>query len=144
MTTFKRNEDARVGGTSLAGYVDVSPARLIEVFGAPAEADEFKVSMTYTFEDAEGRIFTVYDWKATTLYGGTRLTPSALRRQTEPFPFHIGAHSGVPLSGFVAWLEDRCAATSAAPDCPECKGTGKYTGGLHGFSEPCSFGCPAR
>jgi len=139
---FTHNSYADASGTHLQGYVDAVPAKLIELFGEPEAGDEYKVSMAYTFEGDDGSVVTLYDWKATSLYGGTRLTPGALRCQTTHFHFHVGAHAGPVSDAFISWLtaklEEPTAPTKAT--CTECKGLRKYVGFL-GFPEPCRTCC---
>ena len=64
---FKANRDADVNGTSFhSNEVRASPEQLREAFGEPAFDDNFghdKVNMEWSFEDDEGNVFTLYDWK---------------------------------------------------------------------------------
>lgn len=109
--------DARfdvLSGTSLQGYVDIAPAALVRVLGKPDEGDEYKVSGEYAFRNASGVVFTLYDWKSTTLYdteaynGGVALTPEAFWAQNAAVPIHIGGASKnkAQLVEFIRWLKD--------------------------------------
>ena len=105
MTQFTRSRDANVSGTHFHGTVRVPPAALVDRFGRPDEADGYKVSMEFVFVSPDGDVVTLYDWKATSLYGGTRTTPRMLRAQTRPFEFHVGGHRDAPTAAFIAWLK---------------------------------------
>tara|TARA_Y100001938_G_scaffold143413_1_gene216134 strand:- start:644 stop:964 length:321 start_codon:yes stop_codon:yes gene_type:complete len=101
---FKLNQDANVTGTHRQSEIRVAPARLIEKFGTPIESDGYKVSGEYVFEDDEGYVFTVYDWKATTLYSPDYgMTPEYFWSQTTPTDFNIGGHKYA--GEFVEWLK---------------------------------------
>ena len=53
-------------------------ADLVDLFGKPGDADGCKVSGIFTYANDYGDIFTIYDWKMTTLYHGENsdcLTP---------------------------------------------------------------------
>lgn len=104
MTEFTRSREADINFTSRHGYVSATPVTLVDLFGKPDEADGYKVSMEYVFVSPEGDVATLYDWKATSLYGGTRTTPRMLRAQTRPFEFHVGAHKPEVAEAFIAWL----------------------------------------
>lgn len=105
MPEFKKDHTANINGTHLHATVKASPAALIDLFGAPDNADGYKVSTEFIFVSENGDVVTLYDWKATNLYGGTRTTPAMLRRQTEPFEFHVGAHNSEAATAFLAWLK---------------------------------------
>lgn len=105
---FKLNQDADINGTHRQSEVQVSPARLIEVFGQPIESDGYKVSGEYVFESEEGDVFTLYDWKATTLYSPDYgVAPSEFWRQTCLRDFNIGGHKFA--GDFVQWLKGKVA-----------------------------------
>jgi hypothetical protein len=100
---FKLNQDASANGTSLQGYVDIAPATLVKVFGEPNESDGYKVSGEYVFTDDKGNVFTLYDWKSTTLYDPEYMRPSDLWAMTEPWEIHIGGAGG-DWEAFREWL----------------------------------------
>ena len=105
MTQFNLVSDARASGTALVSEIIVSPAALVAAFGAPGKADRHKSSGQYVFENDEGDVFTVYDWKMTSLYeddGVGNQSPGAFWSRDEPIQFNIGGKSG---SGeFEEWL----------------------------------------
>lgn len=100
------NDSMKTNGTSLKGYIELRCKDIIKVFGEPIEGDEHKVSGEWVFEnEATGEVFTVYDWKSTSLYGG-RGYPSVktFRSTDKSYNFHIGSHDGTDVDGFKAWL----------------------------------------
>jgi len=110
MPDFKKDSTAVITGTHFHATVEASPAALIDLFGAPGNADGHKVSMEFVFVSEDGDVVTLYDWKATDLYGGTRTTRAMLRRQTKPFEFHVGAHKPETATAFLTWLKKQGVA----------------------------------
>ena len=103
---FKLNMDADVNGTHLQSKIQVSPTRLVEVFGMPQECDQYKVSGQYVFEGPDGDVFTLYDWKSTSLYNpGLAPDPKMLWVSLTPKWFNIGGHNSA--SDFVQWLDNK-------------------------------------
>ena len=101
---FTLNQNADTNGTHRQSEIEVAPARLIEVFGQPIACDGYKVSGEYVFENQEGDVFTLYDWKATTLYcPDYGVTPSDFWSQTCRRDFNIGGHKSA--GDFVGWLK---------------------------------------
>lgn len=103
---FKLNNDADIGGTSLQGYIEFAPIQLKEKFGSPTEGDEYKVSGEYVFEGPNGEIFTLYDWKHTSLYNSGDVNPEEFWSSHELYNFHIGCDSKFEsvLTKFKSWL----------------------------------------
>ena len=59
-----------VSGTSLQGYVDVSYARLVEVFGEPNDVgDQYKIDVEWCIHTIDGDA-TIYNWKDSRNYLG--------------------------------------------------------------------------
>ena len=56
-------DDVETVGTSLAGYVDVGYARLVEVFGEPNEYDSYKTDAHWALRFEDGTIATIYNYK---------------------------------------------------------------------------------
>lgn len=101
---FKLNQDACINGTCRQSEIMASPTRLIEVFGKPGYCDGYKVSGEYIFERDNGDVFTLYDWKYTTLYNPEYgMTPEAFWAQTRPVQFNIGGNNSA--GAFVSWLK---------------------------------------
>jgi len=100
---FRLNQDADINGSHRQSEVYASPARLIEKFGEPIESDGYKVSGEYIFDNDEGEVFTLYDWKATTLYcPDYGVTPSDFWARTIPVQFNVGGKTNA--LDFVQWL----------------------------------------
>jgi hypothetical protein len=105
---FTRTDDYMgLNGSSLRTYVSVSPTDLINWFGEPGDCDEYKVSMEWLFEDEEGNIISLYDWKSTSLYDESLPSPQAARLQDTPYEFHVGSRSYEAAHNFVEWLSLR-------------------------------------
>lgn len=83
-------------GTSRMGEIMVAPADLVRAFGPPGESDEHKVSGEWTFyNEKTGVIFTVYDWKMTSLYDEEYPSPEQLWSSEEEVQINIGGnHKG--------------------------------------------------
>ena len=96
---FKVNSVADANGTSFHGAtIRTTPGELVEVFGKPSfEGDKHdKVQMDWSFENEEGEVFTVYDWKQfVTLDPEMRIE------------FHIGSKTPSKEGEFVNWLNDQ-------------------------------------
>jgi hypothetical protein len=99
---FKLDNDANSGGTCLQGYVELVPRRLVEKFGYP-RGNSYKSSGEYTFRGEDGEVWTLYDWKATTLYEPDGIHPDELWASDQPFEFNVGGNA--PASDFIDWLE---------------------------------------
>ena len=111
---MKVNHDADTNGTHLQGYVKATYGELQEVLGEPEESDGYKVSGQWTFEDENGQVFTLYDWKATDLYG---YGPSVeeFRADPKPYEFHVGGHvSGRAVARYLTKLLGRSIAYTDA------------------------------
>jgi hypothetical protein len=81
------------------------------VFGHPRPGDGYKVSGEFVFADAAAEVFTIYDWKATSLYfGSCAPTPEEFWTNDEPFDFSVGAtaDAGRFLDWLVGKVNDYC------------------------------------
>lgn len=102
--TFKRNDHADVSRTSLVALVYLGFKELEKAFGYPQELDGYKVSSEWTFESEEGEVFTLYDYKLTSLY--SQGLPSVEEfRAMECVEFSIGGKTSP--AGFLKWLEEQ-------------------------------------
>jgi hypothetical protein len=112
MNEFELNPDVSTDRTSGLGDILLSPRRLVERFGPPSEADGYKVSGTYAFTDKSGAVYTLYDWKATSLYGdyadrgeeNPNPPPEEFWDSVEPELLMIGGHDGANVEAFKRWL----------------------------------------
>jgi len=103
-----RDKDAPFVGSSGVSGVELSPAKLVEVFGKPDESDEYKVSGEYTFDTPNGGVITLYDWKATILYDPDYPTPEELW-SSDDFDFSMGGDDlgKQQVSEFKEWIKSR-------------------------------------
>jgi hypothetical protein len=83
-------------GTSLMGYIDVKYSDLVLAFGEPMESDGYKVSGEWIFiEEESGEVFTIYDWKSTSLYDSDLKSVEQFRALKCKMTFNIGGnHKG--------------------------------------------------
>ena len=110
---------ASANGTSLRGEIVASYAVLASLFGAPAEADGYKVSGEWTFRDTEtGAVITLYDWKMTNLYDDNTLTVEEFRALPE-YEWHVGAKDSAIADAFI----ERLSAVLKAYELPHVKNT---------------------
>lgn len=105
---FKLDNTLCPGGTYLQTTISVAPTLLVEAFGEPTTCDEYKVSGEYLFEDCDGNVFTIYDWKSTSLYDDNLMSPSQFWSQDCNREVNIGGR--VNASAFLTWLSGRLSA----------------------------------
>lgn len=113
------------------GTVLVAPADLVKVFGLPEIGEQHThISGTYSFEDNNLDMFTMYDFKATQAYYGFNRedeyydnaknlrkplhkrkkrmpTVEEFWSQTEPYKFRIAAEHQCELPKFKRWLRQQ-------------------------------------
>jgi hypothetical protein len=115
---FRLDPLADTAGMHRVDDIEIPPAVLVGMFGPPGRgSDDGKVSGFYRFTSNAGEVFTLYDWKATTLYYDADPawpTPEEFWAGTEPVPFGIGGHGeenedGLNLgaTAFREWLVKR-------------------------------------
>lgn len=117
MPVFRLDPGAGIDGTHYVDQVNIPPRFLVERFGPPAEVDGYKVSGRYTFVGDAGEVFTLYDWKGTTLYHGDESgapTPAEFWGNRNPETLYIGGRGEENRSGrnpaataFKEWLLER-------------------------------------
>jgi hypothetical protein len=91
---FKRVGREKSGNTSRTSEVMISPKILVQVFGEPDSGDDYKVSGEYVFESEDGKIFTLYDWKSTSLYDSYGPDPDEFWSSDIEFQLNIGSNEG--------------------------------------------------
>jgi hypothetical protein len=64
-----------------------------------------KVTMQWTFQNADGRVFTLYDYKATSLYSKWLPDPEIHRMIVDEY--HVGSLDGQGENQFAGWVRDR-------------------------------------
>lgn len=105
--TFRLSPDADTNGTSLEGYVSVVPAKVVEVFAGGREADSYKVSRSWAFESSVGDVFTLYEYKQTSLYDTRNPSPDRFWGQRRAVLLHIGGRDDRHIDEFKAWLAQK-------------------------------------
>lgn len=107
--SYERDETADAGGASWSADVELAPLFLVETYGAPAAGDGLRVSGWYTFRAPEGAVFTIHDYKQTSLWAGDEglPPPEAFWRSDRPVELTVGSRldaSDPALSRFKRWL----------------------------------------
>lgn len=86
---FEMVDGSNANGTCLQGYVDVSYARLVKVFGKPnCKGDEYKTDAEWCVKFEDGTIATIYNYKDGKNYNGPSGTPTKNIRD-----WHVGGES---------------------------------------------------
>lgn len=86
---FYHTQDG-INGTHLQGEVNVTYARLVEVFGEPnCKCDEDKVQKEWAIKFEDGTVATIYDWKKGDNYHG----PGNGTHYTNVKNWHVGGHT---------------------------------------------------
>lgn len=107
---FRLDPDTALFGTRRVGGFSCSPSCLVDLFGKPAEADGEKISGIYVFVSADGEVFTIYDWKKTSLYLGSDgdcPTPREFWEADEVQELEIGGTGRTSPDVFINWLIQR-------------------------------------
>jgi hypothetical protein len=99
---FTRSDVDHTTGGCLKGYVELVPARLVEIFGAPDDSDGHKTSGEYIFTNSQGDTFHLYDWKSTVLWEDGLQEVDALWSDRTLFEFNVGGNSNA--NAFIAWI----------------------------------------
>lgn len=80
-------------GTFRVGDILVSPSDLILLFGKPGKSDGYKISGEYSFHNVTtGAVFTIYDWKCTSLYDSDCPNPEDFWSRAQLITFNIGGN----------------------------------------------------
>ena len=90
---YRRADTMQANGTHLQGYIIAKYSELVEIFGEPESSDGYKVSGEWIVIDNNDRVFTVYDWKCTSLYGSDLPSVDSFRKSSELQEFNIGGHA---------------------------------------------------
>ncbi len=82
-------------GTHLQGYARFPYSRIVEVFGEPQHLGEDgdKVAFEWTITFADGTIASIYDYKASSLYGDGDDAPTPEEMKKSFTDWHIGGKS---------------------------------------------------
>src|SRR5689334_16608789 len=76
-------------GTCRQGELQIPFSRVVEVFGEPGQADQYKVAFEWAITFADGTIASIYDYKASSLYDDDQPTPEQMRAANFS-DWHIG------------------------------------------------------
>ena len=124
---YKLNPKVDTSGTDGLTLFEFPPVGLVELFGEVRDSDGCKVSRKHVFTSDRGDVFTVYDWKQTTLYRGESSgapTPEEFWHSREHKPLRIGGRVGSNPRPFLKWLQGqyelRAAARRARHTDSEC------------------------
>jgi hypothetical protein len=109
---FKITNDSSVScGTSLISHTSLVFSEMKKTFGNPIDSDEYKVSGEWVFvsETNPKIVFTVYDWKCTSLYCNSLPSVESFRKCPSPQTFNIGGSSAARLhiSDFIEFLKSQ-------------------------------------
>jgi hypothetical protein len=110
MPAFRLDPTANMAGTHGLGSIDLPPRAVVDRFGPPPPFDDYKVSGHYTFVDDAGRVYTLYDYKVTSLYGDPALgyprmpTPAQFWADDAPQTLNIGGQDDCDVPAFKVWL----------------------------------------
>lgn len=92
MTTFKVNNELDSNGTSFHGVTIIAdPGKLTRMLGTSDMTDDHKVSKSWTCS-YKGNVFTIYDWKETSLYSSRLPSPDYFWSQRE-VEVHVGSRT---------------------------------------------------
>lgn len=88
--TLTPTSPRNANGTSLAGYLTVTYAQLVEAFGAPnTPNDGYKTDAEWTLMSDDGHVVTIYNYKNGKNYNG----PSGLAVE-DITEWNVGGHLG--------------------------------------------------
>jgi hypothetical protein len=74
-------------------------------FGIPLPGDEFKVSGEWIFKNDDGVVFTLYDWKSTSLYDDGLPSVEEFRTYDKPVHFNIGGNHKGDVDAFKEFIK---------------------------------------
>lgn len=112
----------RTGGCD--GYLELSYAELVSVFGRPnGRNDSYKTSTNWFIEEgATGGTLEVFDYKETVLYSRRMLTVAGFRRRPS-YDWHVGVSRPGLLDDLAEYLSERLGRTVLAWHTSEQKPT---------------------
>src|SRR4051812_40030668 len=109
MATFTPTSDADTIGIGGLDEIGGCPARVVQGFGPPpSRRDEHKTPGGHIFRHEAGSVFTLSDWKATSLWDPSFPTPEHYWAGTEPDELTISAIDDDVIA-FKEWLLARLA-----------------------------------
>ena len=124
---YRLNPHVDTNGIDGLTLFEFPPAGLVELFGDTGDGDGYKISRRHVFTSERGDVFTVYDWKETTLYRGSGSgapTPEEFWRSQEWKILRVGGRIGTNPRPFLKWLQaqyELCAATGRLASRPDAE-----------------------
>lgn len=118
---YKLNPQVDTSDTDSLTMFEFPPVALVELFGETRDSDGYKVSRKHVFTSDRGDIFTVYDWKQTTLYRGSDSgapTPEEFWGSRELKVLRVGGRAGSNPRPFVRWLQGQYELRAATRGLP--------------------------
>jgi hypothetical protein len=115
-STFHLSPGAPIGGTSGLAEAELVPANIVRRFGRARGTGDFKCSANYTFQDNNGNVYTLYDWKCTSAWEiangqapdedlATLPSPDEFWALDVPVTLNIGGHPDCgDLEAFIEFL----------------------------------------
>lgn len=96
-------------GTSLVEEVELTPRFLKLQFGLPGNGDGIRVSGWYVFVSDVGEVFTIYDYKQTSLWDpeSDLPTPDEFWSSDNVETLSVGGKPGTDYNSFVQWIEHK-------------------------------------
>lgn len=122
---YKLNPEVDASGMDSLTMFEFPPVCLVELFGRASDSDGYKVSGKHVFTSDRGDIFTVYDWKQTTLYRGADSgapTPEEFWHSRELKFLRIGGKRGSNPQRFIKWLIGEYELRAALRELPRDRG----------------------
>ncbi|NNF66084.1 MAG: hypothetical protein HKM98_01095 [Gammaproteobacteria bacterium] len=109
---FSYTKDLKFAGTYLVDEVELTPRFLKLQFGLPDNGDGIRVSNWYAFESDAGEVFTIYDYKSTTLWDpdSDLPTPEEFWSSDRIETLSVGGKEDTDHKAFVDWIENKHAA----------------------------------
>lgn len=86
---------------------------MVRCLGEPGEGDGYKVVGEWYFNDGSGNVFSLYDWKATSLYDPKLPSPESFREKGI-YSFHIGSRGKGDPYDFEQWVNAKLGAKAVA------------------------------
>lgn len=103
---FRLDPSANPSLTSLKIIVELPPSNLVKIFGYPEPGDNYQVSGHYTFKNEREEVFTVYEYRSTSLYwrskGKKAPTPKEFWSSNDLEEMGIGGRTDA--TEFMKWL----------------------------------------
>ncbi len=124
---YRLNPHVDTSGTDGLTLFEFPPAGLVELFGEIGDGDGYKISRRHIFTSDRGDVFTIYDWKQTTLYRGSSSgapTPDEFWHCRECKTLRVGGRIGSNPRPFLKWLQAQYelrAATRRSASVPEAE-----------------------